>query len=479
MGGVSFPPPLPYPHFIPPPCCCPACPDGYYCAPGSTSATTACGLGFFCRSPSRTAFTSGYYGLPEASPGFYSAQVPCTPGHYCLSNGTRVICPVGRYGVWRAWHDAWCMMHVPVAFLCGMRCRGGWSLSFGMHVGPTCGAGNAAGSASTICPNLCPPGFTCDAGATETTDCGAASSYCPGNGLAYGVPAGAYSTPVASLLSQRTGMAWCTPGSYCVSGLRYACSAGKYGSAANLSDPNCNGQCSAGHYCPANSTSSTAAPCGNVTVYCPTGSSLPSSVLAGYYSVGGGTVATQTAQVMCEPGSFCVGGLKYLCPAGTFSAATSLATTCTSTCPSGYFCPAGSTTGTSNPCGGADRYCPPGVGSPVSVDVGNYSTPTAASASLRTGSSMCEAGSYCVSGVKYFCPAGRFGLSRGSTSSVRPGGGGGGGGRRSRHTQFPGAPWAPCQVSWWGSMIRCWVCAGCSDHWLVVSSLSHLPSPID
>jgi hypothetical protein len=45
-----------------------------------------------------------------------------------------------------------------------------------------------------------------------------------------------------------------------------------------------------------------------------------------------------------------------------------------------------------------------------------YSTPEASDPTLRTGVASCPPGSYCQGGVKYLCPAGRFGASFNSST---------------------------------------------------------------
>ena len=62
------------------------------------SSCPACGAGFYCVNAVRTAITVGFYGLPESTPSLYTSQAPCSPGAYCVANGTKILCPVGRYG---------------------------------------------------------------------------------------------------------------------------------------------------------------------------------------------------------------------------------------------------------------------------------------------------------------------------------------------------------------------------------------------
>ena len=43
------------------------------------SSCPACGLGFYCVNSVRTAVTTGYYGLPEATPTLFSSQAGAPP----------------------------------------------------------------------------------------------------------------------------------------------------------------------------------------------------------------------------------------------------------------------------------------------------------------------------------------------------------------------------------------------------------------
>ncbi len=79
-------------------------------------------------------------------------------------------------------------------------------------------------------------------------------------------------------------------------------------------------RCAAGYYCPANSTSPSALPCGGVAVYCPEGSGLPVSAQPGEYTIGP-SPGTRTGVMPCPGGSYCVGGVMSLCPAGWFGCA--------------------------------------------------------------------------------------------------------------------------------------------------------------
>ncbi|CAM9883027.1 unnamed protein product, partial [Discosporangium mesarthrocarpum] len=82
--------------------------------------------------------------------------------------------------------------------------------------------------------------------------------------------------------------------------------------------------------------------CGGVDRFCPAGSSKPTAVDAGYYTVGGGS-NNRTRVAQCEPGYYCNGGIKFRCPAGTFGIIAGLYSgMCSGYCPKGSACPEGS-----------------------------------------------------------------------------------------------------------------------------------------
>ena len=97
---------------------------------------------------------------------------------------------------------------------------------------------------------------------------------------------------------------------------------------------------------------------------------------------------------------------------------------CEGECTPGYYCPAGSTTNDAVTCGGASFYCGVGDGAPTSVSTGYYSVgpagtdaPDDGDAQHRTGQRPCEAGWYCVGGVRTQCAAGTYGGSSGLSSA--------------------------------------------------------------
>jgi hypothetical protein len=136
------------------------------------------------------------------------------------------------------------------------------------------------------------------------------------------------------------------------------------------------GQCAAGYYCTANSTSAVQNKCGATlgsaaaSVYCKSGSSNFTFASEGYYTVGGNSSFERTGQLICEFGHYCEAGVRYLCPYGRYGSTTGLSSPlCSGVCADGYLCPNGSVVAMSDPC-------------PI--------------------------GSYCIGGFQYFCPAGTY-----------------------------------------------------------------------
>ena len=188
-------------------------------------------------------------------------------------------------------------------------------------------------------------------------------------------------------------------------------------------------ECSAGYFCPGNSTSATQFECGHTGVFCPAGSGAPTLVSAGHYTtpvdgwsaegVQVGSGFTRTGQEMCPRGHYCncepdgckPDGIKRQCPAGRYGSVPGLATdecsglcaeghyceigstsarerpcpggtfgateglttaSCSGLCVAGHFCPIGSVNNATHTCGGAAWYCPEGSAEPIAVNPGYY-----------------------------------------------------------------------------------------------------------
>jgi hypothetical protein len=75
----------------------------------------------------------------------------------------------------------------------------------------------------------------------------------------------------------------------------------------------------------------------------------------------------------------------------------------------GFFCNIGTATACSQP----EFFCPEGSTVPQPTSPGFYAV--ADSIQLYVNQSVCDAGSYCAAGIRWPCPAGRFGPTQGDT----------------------------------------------------------------
>jgi hypothetical protein len=76
--------------------------------------------------------------------------------------------------------------------------------------------------------------------------------------------------------------------------------------------------------------------CGNVSVYCPAGSSVARRAPPGFYTFGGVNASVQTSLLACTQRAYCVGGEVTLCPAGRYGSAFGLdSAQCSGNCSAG------------------------------------------------------------------------------------------------------------------------------------------------
>ena len=212
------------------------------------------------------------------------------------------------------------------------------------------------------------------------------------------VSSGYYSGPETDNATLRYSQTVCPVGYYCSLGVRIPCPPGSYGNTTGLSSSSCSGPCAPGYYCTIGSTSSTQFPCGNASVYCPSGSSTPLVATPGQLTVGG-TPTNRSGTVMCDSSQYCVNGTTFPCPPGRFGCATGLGSPdCNGPCAQGFYCPAGSDSNHATPCGNASVYCPEGSGLPLPVAIGYYSL-GGPSLEQQSQQAVCPSGSYCVNGT--------------------------------------------------------------------------------
>jgi alpha-tubulin suppressor-like RCC1 family protein len=283
---------------------------------------------------------------------------------------------------------------------------------------------NQRGSISYGCSGLCDPGYygnSSDVTISHCTSICPSGSYClSGSVQPISCPAGRFGAVMG--LTDSTCSGPCPSGFYCKLGTADAtdtpCPPGLYGSTVGLSNQNCSGSCEAGYFCPTASFSSQSVPCGNVGVYCPSGSSTPLPVTPGYYSIGP-TAATRTDQSPCPAGYYCSGGLKFecgnvgfYCPAlsqvpitvtpGYYTTGGNISSTIYP-CPAGYYC----VNGQPSKCGNANVYCPATSSQPVLVSIGYFST-GGINQEMAVSQAPCIAGQYCIAGQQYNCLKGTF-----------------------------------------------------------------------
>lgn len=383
--------------------CSGPCTAGYFCSDGSQSPTAqACApedsetaANFYCPegTPSQLIVSQGSYSLPEDL-GDLTHRVStavCGQGFYC-SSGLRYPCPAGRVGDETGLVSNQCARACPAGHWCPEQ-----------TVVPTgCDAGryNSQEGRGEACSDLCDEGYYCVGASPSATqhECGGPDVYCPaGSSDTTAVPEGYMS--VGGTASTRSGIEICPRGSYCIAGVRELCPAGRYGASEAMTDPLCSG------------------PCGNSTVYCLEGSTWPSSVQVGFYSLGNGADDTQrTAEKECPMGHYCVEGVLIACDGGSWSSDVRRTEPCED-CPAGYFCAPASTSATDAPCGGSRFFCPEKSSSPSVVTLGWYST-GGSGPTTRTGQAPCEAPYFCdATGVRQLCPAGTFGTEPELTSN--------------------------------------------------------------
>ena len=158
-------------------------------------------------------------------------------------------------------------------------------------------------------------------------------------------------------------------------------------------------------------------PCGRVGYFCREGSDRPSNVQIGYYTIGG-TETTRFDEKICEHGSYCINGERFLCPKGRYGSTQGLSSpTCTGVCRKGFYCEKGSVAATQKACGNSSYYCPAGSFQQTTVDEGYY-TVGGHDNTTRASQVISPVGHYALNGILHYCPAGTYGNTTGlSTAS--------------------------------------------------------------
>ncbi|CAG9336329.1 unnamed protein product [Blepharisma stoltei] len=338
-----------------------ACPAGYYCAGGDSSATpsTFCSAGYYC--------PTGSWEPIKCPDGQYQDQTmqstckTCSEGKYCESPATaETDCPAGHY------------------------CPSGTGYQY-TYPCPVGTYNPDPGQPTSDACVLCDAGKYCETAglSAPTGDC-AAGWYC--------ITGAVIDRPVTS---SQGGI--CPRGSYCAagSGTYTACTAGSYCNQQGLSAPV--STCNEGYWC--GSSSTTAVPLdgtqGNICsagTYCAAGASSQTNCPAGTMSVSKGL----------KQSSDCPS-----CPYGKYCATDGL-TAVTGDCSAGYYCSGGSSIATQNGCT-AGHYCEEGSFEEVLCDMGYYQLDT-----LKSSCDQCTLTNYCSGGtnvptacpIGYYCPSG-------------------------------------------------------------------------
>lgn len=410
--------------------CTGPCPAGFYC-PLATADPVDCGSeDRYCPigSTSPLAVPPGHYSVGASVRRRHSTRV-CPRSFYCV-HGRQLPCPAGTYGTTTALATAQCTAPCPSGHYCPrqtttpIKCPAG---TFGKKIGLS----------EASCSGLCRSGYYCPAGSISATaiPCGT-GAFCPtGTGHSTQPNPGAYVINGDSKLSTKAVV--CPLGSYCSAhnGQATLCPGGTFGNAISLASEACSGLCAAGYYCPPGSSSATQFECGDVSLFCPQGSPRPVPVAVGFYTTGSESrvntdqlaqdARTRSGQQLCEPGHFCVNGVRFKCPAGTFGNRSGLtSSSCSGLCRAGFYCPVGSIVATAFRCGRSNFYCPEGSELPFIAAKG-YCTFADSSAFfsglslelIRVDQRQAAPGEFAWSGNCFPCPVGTYGSSSGETNA--------------------------------------------------------------
>ena len=141
----------------------------------------------------------------------------------------------------------------------------------------------------------------------------------------------------------------CEPGHYCLKGVRYKCSKGRYGDKARETNSTCTGECEQGYYCEEGSSDKRQFHCGGAHLFCPANSSTPTRVLPGHYTNENSAENVRSSQAICPPGYYCVDGKRYMCKEGHYGEGEgNTVHSCEGKCDPGHWCSAGSSSRAQN-----------------------------------------------------------------------------------------------------------------------------------
>ena len=301
--------------------CSGVCEAGYFCREASISPReNECGgeHALYCpkKSSSPTRVLPGYYTDEDLPPNVKTKVTICPPGSYCME-GVRKPCREGYFG-------------------------------------------SSEGNTDEFCDGMCAPGHFCHMGSRTKLEnvCGGSDRFCrEGSWEPRIVAPGFYTVPGTmdlELRNKKEGFGGnktmsresiCEPGYYCEGGVKYQCPEGTFTSEHGVASVEGCQDCEVGYYC----TSHPGGPadyhkqheCGSVEVFCPSGSHKATAVRKGYYTIGGDyRNTTRRAEVKCEPGFYCSGGVKRSCRPGVYGGEFGMTDpNCEGYCPKGFYCP--------------------------------------------------------------------------------------------------------------------------------------------
>lgn len=228
----------------------------------------------------------------------------------------------------------------------------------------------------------------------------------------------------------------CTPGTTCAGGVARPCAAGRYSSRWREADPACQGPCARGFWCPSGAVRPLQRPCGNESVFCPLGSGAPLRVASGFYStsgLGAGATPLSCAAAYSESGLAWPGAARSELPGSPCAAAPADAAPAPGPAPVEIL--TGTIPGSAETVvlgtGLATSNAPPDTTCSVSrpaLDAAPVVVPFPPPArnracvggmlggpATRSAQAACEAGAFCVDGLRFECPPGRWGSVVGET----------------------------------------------------------------
>ena len=369
---------------------CRKCPLGYVSDAKATQCTP-CGAGQFQEKILQDSCKLCPAGKAENSLGSTGCNT-CPEGFFAAAGATSCQrCPRGRYG------------DVQELAACKACDAGKAASSEGMTSCHNCGLGRFQGNAGQSgCPR-CPGGYYQPTSGQSTCILADAGYYAPVGARRQDVcPMGRYASVPGS-------HAWTCEGP--VQAGRYSrqvaltsstggnpCPAGRYGRAGETHE-DCTGRCPAGYFCQEGTGIHEWEECGDISLYCPYGSSSPRLVPEGFYA--SGNANTQGTARRCELGYFCETSRRHPCPAGRYGDVLGLTSpTCIADCENGFVCPPGSSSPRQQECspqGNALHYCQNGF--QLECPDG-YTTPTHGSRKTRTGCLPCPHRFRCFNGER-------------------------------------------------------------------------------